>query len=266
MCVSAFKAGFTETTILMHEPEPAKLGHHTRVMLYQNTTQNWHKGPNAMLLHLDSARPMSPGNFVETTKFPHLLEDMVDAVRPHTRDIDMGTFSMAKGAQVFDVGIYTVVLGHAADIPAALNLVPQEKRPQVNGPLFEFYAEAFPSFTIALCCFSASAKSEPLMLWWEPQDPNVFRMPGLDEHTGGIPRFGEPVWVDHWLLASSYRMKHGTTVEYTDNIPQPVLNLLPYQVIGRHFSGMMPNGDFGFHAKDLRNGHMPEPMRLAPPA
>lgn len=268
MCVALDNAEFDGTVIAMHEPEPAKLGEGARVMLYQNNVHNGYGGPNAMLLHLDSKRPMGPENFIETTRFPHLLDDMVDAVRPRTRggDDTLGMRGIPKGVLVFDVGIYTVVLAEsAAQIPAALQLVPKEKRPMLNIPLFEFYGQSFPNYSVALCCFNSSAKSEPLMLWWQAQNPDIFRMPGLDEHTGRVPRVGEHVVVDHWLLASSYRMKHGTHVEYTDNIPAKVLNLLPIQVIGRHFQGMMPNGDFGFYAKDLRNGQMPDPMRLPPP-
>jgi hypothetical protein len=267
MCVSQFPASFIGTHILIHEPNPMVLGHPTRVMLYQNNTQNLHHGPNAMLLHIDALTPMGPDNFIATTQYPNVMKDMVTALTPRTRS-GLGTLS-AKGVQVFDVGIYTVILAqNAATIPAALDQVPLDKRPAVNQPLFDWYGIAYPHHTVALCCFSASAESEPLMFHWEPRNPNQFIAPALDEHTGGIPDWKGMVSVDHWILASSYRIiEGGEEVHYRDwdRIPEEVRALLPLRVIGRHYSGMMTNGDFAYPLNQVLSGQLPtNPYRLKP--
>src|SRR4026209_188456 len=98
MCVSLYRAELRGTKIGMNEPDPAVLGHPTRVMLYQNQVRNIHAGPNAMLLHIDSARPMGRENFIPATRFRHALDDMVEAIQPKTRG---GSMTLgAKGLSV----------------------------------------------------------------------------------------------------------------------------------------------------------------------
>lgn len=269
MCVSAFNAQFFETKICMFEPDPAVMGKPIQVMLYQNTTVNFHSGPNAMLLHIDAAVPMGPENFIETTNHKHLLNDMVASLMPSPSRSKSVSPAFFYSLQVFDVGIYTVVLApNAAMIPDALHRVPVDRRPALNLPLFEYYGQAFPGYTVALCCFNSNDESEPMMFWWEPRNPEIFRAPALDEHTGAIPEYGELVEVDHWLLASSYKMSGGNRVRYRDEqeIPQAMRKLLPNKVIGKHYKGYMPNGDFGLERNDILAGNMPSrPQRLMPP-
>lgn len=274
MCVSVHPGHFDQTMICLYDPDPRLFGLPIRVLLYQNRVFNRHPGPNALLLHIDTLAPVSPHNFIATTGFPNIMQDMVAALNPP----QVGTFgrtmlSPVDTVQVFDVGIYTVVLAQSARlIPNALQLVPEHKRPALNRELFEFYAQAFPpNWAVALCCFNSSASPEPLMFWYEPDNPSVFRAPALDEHNGGIPQPGEPVDVDHWLMVGSHRMEGGVEVNYSqwDIIPQKVRQLLPQRIRGARFTGHMPNGDFTMSANML-NGSNPflpkgEILRLPPP-
>ncbi|MDQ3008034.1 MAG: hypothetical protein M3Q81_00385 [bacterium] len=192
---------------------------------------------------------MGPDNFIDTRNFRHVTQDMVAALTPRSRFLSrVSEPTIGKGFMVLDVGSYTVVLaGDARELSQALRYVPQEKRPAINHELFEFYAETFPGRSVALCCFNQSLEAvEPLMFWWEPRDLTRFIMPALDAHTGRAPVFGQTVEVNHWLIASSYRMRGGEEVSYRDYdaIPGPVQLLLPERVTGCLVKGFRPNGDF----------------------
>lgn len=273
MCVSMFEAEFTGTKIAMHMPDPRIVGKEIHVMLYQNVTHNRYKKngksmPNAMLLHFDAAEPMTQANFIATTKFRHVLDNMVDAVKPRGRGGMAGApKSLSMKAEVFDVGIYTVVLAsHAAQIPAALKRVPKKKRPALKDALFAFYAAKLKNCSVALCCFEDSAESEPIMVWWVPRDPSMFRYPALDGH-GDIPVVGEPVEVDHWIIASTYDMRGGNRVEYQDTIPADVWPYMLINAIGTYEKGTRPNGDYGVPVAQVRSGIMPyELLRLELPS
>jgi hypothetical protein len=105
--------------------------------------------------------------------------------------------------QVFEHDIYTVVLAtNATLIPDALSLVPEHRRVPVNRPLFDFYAREYPDHAVALCCFDNrdAARSDPLLLWYEPLRPDRVELPAIDCHTGGIPEIGAPVEVDHHVI------------------------------------------------------------------
>lgn len=248
MCVSVDKADFSGTTIVLNDIDPNFLGQPTHVMLYQNKRRNLSPGPNAMLLHIDVAPgyPMGPKNFIDSTAFKHVADDMVKAITPTSRG--SYDFGIAKSVQVIEVGSYTVLLApDARDLTLALTKVPEHKRPRLNTALFDFYARYFPGRSVALCCFEQSAEEvEPMMFWWHPRNPAEFVLPALDEHTGNVPVFGQLVDVDHNLIVGSYKSTGGIEVDYREerNIPREVRALLPNRVVGCHVGGKLPNGDF----------------------
>jgi hypothetical protein len=273
MCCAAYPAEFNNTKIAMHQPDPARVGRDIPVLLYQNAVDNRFGGPNAMLLGIDTSSPMGPENFIPTTEFRHVLDDMVDALVPKSRGptFSLGAGGLTESIQVFDVGAFTAVLaqGSASGFEQALQLVHPRKRPRVNRDQFQLFAEQYPA--TALCCFNDSfEEAEPLMLWWEPREPEIFRMPALDEHAGRVPRVESAVRVDHWLIASSYRLPGdgGNPVSYREGgaIPPDVRELLPDRVIGTRVDGFRPNGDFGVSLSDVVAGSFPrDPLRLPPP-
>jgi hypothetical protein len=271
MCVSAFPANFSGTKILINEPHPDVMGKPVHVLLYGNTTENWAKGarPNAMLIGFDNSTPMDQANFIPTTDFSHVLDDAVEALMPKQRglvSLSIDDLMVPKGViQVFEVGIYTVVLASGgASVGDALHRVPTDKRPGLS-PTYDFFSQKYAS--TALCCFNQSAKSEPIMIWWEPSDPNIFRLPGLDEHSGQVPNLNASVDVDHWLITSSHRLQQGVPVTYRDEqkIPADVRKLLPNRVAGRQLTGKFQNGDFGIPAPFVHQGNMTNVLRMPPP-
>jgi hypothetical protein len=272
MCCSTASANFEATKILLNETSMPGVGR-VHVLLYQNAVVSY-AGPNAMLLHIPSAALLGPENFISTTDFPSVLDDMVTAVSPPlTRGISAGPrAAAASSVQVFESGIYHVVLArNAAEIPAALDRVPPEKRPPLNQALFDFYARAFgDSWHVALCCFNTErmAEAPPLMLWYPPlaSEDGRFRLPALDCHTGDIPDLHARVDVDHWLFVASDEMEGGRGVYYTNEIPEDVRCLLPDRVHGAYFARPMPNGDFVYAREQVMEGKIREPQRMRPPA
>lgn len=228
---------------------------------------------NAMLLPFP-AKPgtMTHANVLETKQCPNILKDMAEAVRPRMRGAMLGGDAMsfgviAKNVQVFDTGIYTVVLASdARDIPSALSRVPAEKRPALNPELFEAYAEWYPQWTMALCCFSNTdaVLADPLLWWYEPMRPDFLFAPALDCHTGRVPDLSEKVAVDHTVVVAARDPRYGVRVRYTDEIPGRIRPYIAENVIGEQFDAIMDNGDFVFRLKDLRQGEF-RPKRLQPP-
>ncbi|WP_144126333.1 hypothetical protein [Catellatospora sichuanensis] len=203
MCVSADHADFRGTTVYAgrrHHPVHGRI----EVFGYQNTAVNLASGPNAMLLHLP-ATGVTPDNFIDVGRHSDVLTRMVDAVgggAAAADGMDWMEFP-APQAHVFDHDVYTVVLAEdPMAVYAALERVPPHRRPQVSPELFEFYATAFPAHAIVLCCFDNrdARRAKPLLLWYEPSDPDRIVVPAVDCHTGGVPQLGSPVERDHMVI------------------------------------------------------------------
>lgn len=244
------------------------------VLGYQNSAANLADGPNAMLLHLP-ALPMDRRNFVSVGRSEEVLSRMVDALKPVAVTAPvamdwMGALSRSPRVQVFEHDVYTVLLAEDATlIPAALAQVPYRKRPRLEPALMEFYATYYPDHTVAVCCFdNAQAKrAKPLLLWYEPQDPDLLVAPALDGHTGGPPDLDTAVPADHWVIFGTDEAPDGwgEPVDYPATVGPDLRTYLPDAVTGAHFTGPLPNGDFAFTHADLLSGDPERIHRLRPP-
>jgi hypothetical protein len=173
---------------------------------------------NAMILPFPAVpRSMSKANILDTENCPNILKNIAQAVTPEEGPLlFLSNDRSAQSAPVVEIfeaaGIYTVVLAQdARAIPDVLDQVAKEKRPRLNPELFEAYAEWYPDWTIALCCFNNNDLQEALpMLWWyEPMNPEQLFLPALDGHTGDMPRLDLQVSVDHTLaVGSAWREKN----------------------------------------------------------
>ncbi|MET9858488.1 hypothetical protein ABZY93_04040 [Streptomyces smyrnaeus] len=262
MCVSMGPAEFSGTTLYMGRLHHARHGL-VHVLGYQNTAVNRADGPNAMLLHLP-AQGMGQDNFLDVGRSSDVLERMVEAVRPSSVAAGgmawMGSAPQADEVQVFEHDIYTVLLAsEPTALPAALHRVPPHKRPSLDLELMRFYAERYPEYTIAVCCFdnAEAARAKPLLMWYTPLDPDVLTAPALDAHTGRPPGMVGQVPVDHWVLFGSDEAPPGwgEPVDHGHGMRHRLRGFLPDQVRGEHFSGLLPNGDFALtHAELLAGG------------
>jgi hypothetical protein len=278
MCVSLAPANFSKTKGLAAETKRGRKIVH--LLGYQNTVGNpvhRHGGRrsggysrpagvgNAMFLPIP-AKPgtMTEENVLDTSACPNILKDMERAILPPpSRGGGRRGGSLGKGlpdsVRVFDHDIYTVVLAsRAEDIPAALALVPEHKRPALNQSIFDAYARWYPGWTFALCCFNTEqeADAKPLLWWYEPLNKDLLFFPALDAHDGNAPDLRANVRVDHAIMVSSHRMVEGAgrEVYYSDSVPAKLSALLPKQVIGRQHDQTMPQGDFVISVKSVREG------------
>ena len=232
---------------------------------------------NAMLLPIPARARMTPENFLDTSEYKDILNNMKTAVAPPARKQKSSEITRGLDIQVFSKGMYTVVLSpNATDIPKALNRVPLDKRPAINKEIFDAYAKWYPGWTFALCCFKDSiTESDPMVWWYEPLNPHTLFFPALDAHTGHRPKLNENVEVNHTLIVSSYKNQAWTahtplselrSVAYSKKPPKTSLlgQMLPDVVAGRTYKTSMPNGDFIFETADVRSGRC-NPMRKLPP-
>ncbi|MFE4170878.1 hypothetical protein ACFRR7_02325 [Streptomyces sp. NPDC056909] len=272
MCVSMDQAQFSGTTLyagrLRHDVHGL-----VHVLGYQNTAVNLADGPNAMLLHLP-ARRMSRANFLSVGRSSDVLHRMVDAVRPVAAgarsDIAWMGWDDGERVEVFDHDIYTVLL--ATDptlLHAALARVPPHRRPRLDPLLLEFYADHYPGYSIAVCCFdnAEAEQAKPLLMWYEPMFPDRLTLPALDCHTGGPPDLKGKVSADHWVLYGTDEAPPGwgEPVGYPPRMRHELRGFLPDTVMGTYFGERpLPNGDFVLPHEDLLAGRLNRIRRLPP--
>ncbi|MBO2466106.1 hypothetical protein [Actinomadura violacea] len=274
MCVSTGPAVFSGTTLYAgrrHHPDHGLI----EVLGYRNTAANLADGPNAMLLHVP-ARALSPDNFLALRDDEaDVLDLMVDALAPRSAAAGAAVMSWMDAAEpdvrVFDHDVYTVLIAEDPTlIPAALDRVPPHRRPRPDPELMDFYAAHFPRHVIILCCFdnADARRAKPLLMWYEPADPERLVVPALDCHTGGAPRLDEPVATDHWVVFGADGASGGPRepVAYPGHMRYSLREYLPDTVTGGYFSGAAPNGDFAIAYADLLAGRTDRIERLAPSA
>lgn len=269
MCVSTDLAEFTGTILYAGRSSHPVHGP-VEVLGYQNTAVNLATGPNAMLLHVPSPG-VRPSQFIGAGRHGDVLDRMLDAVRPVpvAADDDIMWMGGDAGVEVFDHDIYTVVLaGDPTRIGAALAAVPPHRRPVVNPELLEFYRDAFPYHSVALCCFdnAEALRAKPLLIWYEPLDSGRILLPALDCHTGGVPDPGALVSRDHWLLFGSDEtpQEWGEPVDYPPGMRHSLRAFLPDRVTGVPVTGDLPNGDFAISYADLRRDDLTRIELVAP--
>ncbi|GLZ77823.1 hypothetical protein Afil01_26300 [Actinorhabdospora filicis] len=258
MCVAAGPAELTDTIVYVGRAAHPEHGS-VEVLGYQNTAASRADGPNAMLLHLPAAAPMSGANFLHVGRHTDLLTRMADAIPAPVAAGGMDWMDGEAAVTVFEHDVYTVVLAaDATAIPAALGGVPEHRRPTVSPELIAFYATTFPRHTIALCCFdnADAERARPLLLWYEPLDPAVLTVPALDSHTGGVPEPGAPVERGHTLVFGADDVPGSIHIGHPPGLDRALRPFLPESVTGLGVIGEGPNGDFALPLTDLRAGRL----------
>ena len=273
MCVCA-NAAELSGTILFGGRRLHPVHGRVEVLGYQNTAVNRAAGPNAMLLHLP-ARSVTSAQFLDVGRCDQVLRDLAAAAVPPQvfRGVGQVVDWMEGGGrvEVFEHDVYTVVLAdRASDIPRALGLVPERKRPRVNPELLAFYEGCFPHHPVVLCCFdNADAKqAKPLMLWYHPLDEERLVLPAIDCHTGAAPDLRATVLTDHTVVFATDAAPEGwgNPVGYRQakKMREKLRAFLPERVMGARFSEMLPNGDFAIAHDDLVRGSLGRVERLVP--
>jgi hypothetical protein len=259
MCITSEPAILSNT--ILYSGETMMNGKVVHVLGYQNNAKNLHSGPNAMILPFPSSGTMGPENVIDTSRCKDILKDYADALQPRTRgmtkSLSLNSYS-ADAVQVFESGSYTVVLAtDASQIPAALARVPKNRRPALKPELFEFMSRAYPNWPIALCCFDTTEmmEADPMLWWYEPNNPDVLWAPALDAHDGGVPKLGTNVQVDHTVIFGSTIRPKGVNVNEHNDLPTEVAAYVASHIQGRIIKQKEPNGDFMLKKADLQRPH-----------
>jgi hypothetical protein len=271
MCMSLHPADFENTKLYAGEARRED-GTYVHVLAYQNRAAS--AGPNAMILPLPARGKLGPENAVDTRAFKRFLDDIHAATRIMTLSLSFSLsdeMDLEEGAQVFEVGSYTVVLAEeAAAVTRALDRIPAARRPALNGAILDAFARLYPGWPLAVCCWDGRVEAEPLLWWYEPRQPEQLFAPALDAHDGGPPNLDALVRVDHHVAFGSALdpersgppdgAEYDGHVSYADRIPGEILRLLPTRVAGTALQSGLPNGDFWCSTKRLRG-----PARRAAP-
>lgn len=224
---------------------------------------------NAMILPI----PDDVANIqvIDTTECEHFLKDIREALTPQSRGASKSfSLDVTRGGpvRIINFDVYTIVVARdAADIETVLNsdAVPEERRPTISAAMIQAYTEWYPGWAIAVCCFSTTEPkvAKPLLFGYRPtkqDDPDMFFIPTLDAHDGGVPDLTADVEVDHTIFVATNDMaaslKHW--VDYSDahgfSEPSSVIERLPRAVAGRQIRRMMRNGDIVIRRADLAAG------------
>jgi hypothetical protein len=244
MCCTADLSTLSDTIIYA--------GHQTRedqrvqVLAYQNKAKS--TGPNAMILPIPTDVSMGPDNLVDTREGGAFLGILAEALAPQYRRLSddslVGAASMNFGAQVVEVGSYTIVLAERlSQVREALERVPENKRPEFSSEFLVGYGKLYPDHRFVICCWEGELKAEPVMLWFVPRDERLF-IPTMDAHDGGAPK---PGWVstDHAIIVGVEQ--HGTAIKNIRlDTTDTIMALLAPQAQRHDVAWHSPNGDTWF--------------------
>jgi hypothetical protein len=130
-----------------------------------------------------------------------------------------------------------------------------------------FYAAFYPDHAVLLCCFdnAEAERAKPLLLWYQPQEPDLLVAPALDCHTGAVPDLTELVDVDHQVLFGTDAAEPGwgRPIHYGD-MADAVRAYLPDSALGVRYRSRLVNGDFAIAHDDLLAANTDAVHRLTP--
>ena len=268
MCISSKPANFNQTKGYIGEAVTKEHGL-VHVLGYQNKVQNKVEVPNAMILHFPASEPMSAKNVIELgDKGKGLLNYFCDYYNnePKTRGFkNIATNGVKKSVEIFDTGIYTVVMSNKPSlITEALKEVPEEKRPDIHPELMDWYEAHYPDWPVAVCCFNSKdtseVKADPLYWWYKPMNEDELFFPAVDCHSGGLPNLDAKVDVDHILTCGVLEYEAGHTMRNMGDYKNRFMdsNHMEYfvdNIIGQSFQDLseQTNGDFIIKKSKVKN-------------
>lgn len=247
MCITSAEAVLSKTKL--YSGEANFNDEYVHVIAYQNNAESLVSGPNAMILPIPSAKPLTPENMVDATESKGFLKTMESAFIVRRRSLSKGVDSLDLNAcaggyhYTFKTGSYTVALASSASlIPKALAAMPERIRPTISTQLLMSFARNYKGWPLAVCAWEGHVEAEPLVWWYEPADPTTLFAPALDSHTGGAPDVDAMVSVDHFVAFGSTINPVG--VNTGAELNGDMQTLVSPRAIGKIIRGEYINGDF----------------------
>lgn len=236
MCITSKRADLSKTKILSY-----KLDNGKHLLSYKNIVKNRAGVPNCMLLAIPGK--VTKEDFIDTTSFGDFFKDFETSM-PRERSLSKSFATLDFSEPVhLTLGLYEILIAeNAKDIPGAIEKISQEKRPEIDQELINWFSNYYAGWNIVLCCFNENIESQPIMFTYEPKDPDFLYFPAVDSH-GETPDLEEFVEVDHSLY---YNGSHFDVV-YSKEVP----NYMPKSLSMTHYTDVkMRNGDWFFDIKN----------------
>lgn len=258
MCICLNESAASDTHVYVGQG--TYKGRAVHVLAYQCKAEALDpSGKGAMLLPIPSIEPLTEANFIDTSAFPNFLNDISNASKETSRSLSFCAFYQ-EDALVVDRGATTYVYAaNFAAAAAALGRVREDRRPTFSDAFIEGCSALYQD-PIAIACWAGSIQTDPLLLWYVPSDPTLFRIPTMDAHDGNAPDVNAEVDTDHILSVSASKTT-GNPVFYSDKIPIEVRNLLPIYVHGTSIRHRIPNGDVFITVSDTLTERQPQKRR-----
>jgi hypothetical protein len=244
MCITVASAKLSRTRIL-----GLKLANGKHLLAYSNLVRNLAGRPNAMILPVPGE--LTQEDFFDTTPYANFLEKLEDGwtqAKFLSSDTTNGGTPRSI-VQNFQVGAYNVFISKSAlALADALTKIPADKRPKIAGDLLAFYARAYLSWNLVICCFDADhmVDAQPIMFSYEPlksYEKWIF-FPAVDAHDGLAPRFGyTQIVVDHFLCASDSGGIRMGARRFPKGTPDFICDT---RVEGAKMAGSRVNGDWWY--------------------
>jgi hypothetical protein len=263
MCVSNSPASFNKTKGYIGEAKTKEHGL-VHVLGYQNKVKNETNKPNAMILHFPAKESMGKNNVIDLgEKGKGLLNHMCYFYEERSKSGMKGIVSNSAKIEMFDTGIYTVIISNKPSlINEALKDVSENKRPEINLQLMQWYEDNYPGYSIAVCCFNTSEQTnaDPLFWWYKPMNESELFFPAIDCHTGRVPDLTAKVDVDHVLTCSVSEFAPEATdlnkLNKSYFVNEANQEFFPEKFNGANFETMFGqiNGDFVIKKDDVKKG------------
>lgn len=245
---------FAPTTICLNDAIDPTTGRPVRVLTIACTTRNL--GPegngNAFIVPIPTADATTLRS-VETVGHERFVADLVRAAR--SAPGLPAAFKLAEDPldeelrRTFGPDPHHVVFAESIDgLERARLMIPVQLRPPYNPALLEWYDRHFAEHAFALACFGhrAATRMPPVMIVYEPSEPDHVYVPGLEGRSGRAPDLTADAWVDETLIIGTEdaACPHAVRVDYGGLDQTDIRAFLPTYATGRRIKQSFRNGDY----------------------
>ena len=246
MCVTSAKAYLNNTVVGGWDIQHPTYGYR-HVLAYQNAPKNLASGANCMLLHIPTTDDLVPSDLVDTSAYPNILYDLLELSKPHARGLSMSP--EVPQNHVVEMGVYYVVLlnnFNQSALTAALNQIPELKRPVIAPALLDFYATSFSNYRLVLACFDNKdvQTASAIMVHYAPLFPDKIFFPLLEGHDGKVPHIGKNIKMHQQIIYGRHLQMVSLNNMYIHLLPEQLQPFLPRYASYQSLDGeILPNND-----------------------